>query len=84
MKRSTSAASAWKTRDVLKIGRAAIVIDDVPPPWQPCGIEVRGRANALDTPTPVIRIHPQRIMSWGIESDVIGEQVARAVDETAS
>lgn len=71
-----------KYRDVLKTGRAAIVIDDVPPPWQPRGIEVRGLAEVLDTPTPLIRIHPQRIVSWGIESDVIGEHVARTVDET--
>lgn len=73
-----------KYRDVLNTGRAAIVIDDVPQPWQPRGIEVRGRADELDTPTPVIRIHPRRIVSWGIESDVIGEHVARTVDETAS
>ncbi len=28
-----------KYRDVMKTGRAAIVIDDVLPPWQPRGIE---------------------------------------------
>ncbi len=32
-----------KFRDVERDGRAAVVIDDVLPPWQPRGIEVRGR-----------------------------------------
>jgi pyridoxamine 5'-phosphate oxidase family protein len=37
-------------------------------PWRPRGIEVRGRAEAIETPRPLIRIHPQRIVSWGIDS----------------
>ena len=55
-----------KYRDVRRSGRAAIVIDDVLPPWQPRGVEVRGRAAALDQPMPLIRIYPGRIVSWGI------------------
>lgn len=46
-----------KYRDVSRTGRAAVVIDDVLPPWRPRGVEIRGRAEALDLPTPVIRIH---------------------------
>lgn len=58
-----------KFRDVLHSGRAAIVIDDLQStdPWRPRGIEVRGRAEAIAIPTPLIRIHPERIVSWGIE-----------------
>ena len=35
--------------------------------WHPRGIEVRGRGEAIALPTPLIRIHPERIVSWGIE-----------------
>ena len=66
-------------RDVLRTGRAAVVIDDVLPPWKPRGVEIRGRAEALDQPTPLIRIHPERIVSWGIESEVLGERHSRTV-----
>jgi pyridoxamine 5'-phosphate oxidase family protein len=34
--------STKKFRDVSRTGRAAIVIDDVLPPWRPRGVEVRG------------------------------------------
>jgi pyridoxamine 5'-phosphate oxidase family protein len=58
-----------KFRDVARTGRAAIVIDDLAgtEPWHPRGIEVRGRAEAIAMPTPLIRIHPERIVSWGLE-----------------
>jgi pyridoxamine 5'-phosphate oxidase family protein len=56
-----------KFRDVVRSGRVAIVIDDVASvdPWRPRGIEVRGRGEAIALPTPLIRIHPERIVSWG-------------------
>ncbi len=59
-----------KFRDVARNGRAAIVIDDLAStdPWRPRAIEVRGRAEAIALPTPLIRIHPERIVSWGLES----------------
>ncbi len=56
-----------KFRDVLRNGRAAIVIDDVLPPWQPRGIEIRGRAEAITDPQPLIRIYPERIIGWGLD-----------------
>jgi len=57
-----------KFRDVVRTGRAAIVIDDLEStdPWRPRGIEVRGRGEAIALPTPLIRIHPERIVSWGL------------------
>jgi pyridoxamine 5'-phosphate oxidase family protein len=59
-----------KFRDVARSGRAAIVIDDLGDTgdWHPRGIEVRGRGEAIALPTPLIRIHPERIVSWGIEA----------------
>ena len=59
-----------KFRDVARSGRAAIVIDDLEStdPWRPRGIEVRGRGEAVALPTPLIRIHPERIVSWGLEA----------------
>jgi pyridoxamine 5'-phosphate oxidase family protein len=36
-------------------------------PWRPRGIEVRGRAEAIDGSRPLIRIHPERIVPWGLE-----------------
>lgn len=58
-----------KFRDVARSGRASIVVDDLAStdPWRPRGIEVRGRAEALDGDRPVIRIHPERIVPWGLE-----------------
>jgi pyridoxamine 5'-phosphate oxidase family protein len=69
-----------KFRDVARSGLAAIVIDDMvkldpsevqPGGWdsRPRGIEVRGRAEAITDPQPMIRIHPQRIVSWGLEKN---------------
>lgn len=67
-----------KYRDVVRHGLVALVIDDVVPPWQPRGIEVRGAAEALATEG-LIRVHPQRIVSWGLLSERIGERHARTV-----
>ncbi len=73
-----------KVRDVHHAGRAAIVVDDVLPPWQPRMLEVRGTAEVVpaggkafgvnfeDT---IIRIHPRRIVSFGINP---GEQAMNA------
>ena len=58
-----------KYRDVARTGRAALVVDDLESidPWRPRGIEVRGRAEAIDGDRPLIRIHPERIVPWGLE-----------------
>jgi pyridoxamine 5'-phosphate oxidase family protein len=62
-------AATKKFRDVARTHRAAIVIDDVQPPWRPRGVEIRGRAEAIDDPEPLIRIHPDRIVSWGLDTE---------------
>lgn len=58
-----------KFRDVAHSRRAAIVIDDLASaePWRPRAVEVRGRAEALRGPHPLIRIHPEHITSWGLD-----------------
>jgi pyridoxamine 5'-phosphate oxidase family protein len=74
-------ARTKKYRDVERRARAAIVIDDLAStdPWRPRGIEIRGRAEAIRGPRPQIRIHPERIVSWGIESEAIGARHSRSV-----
>jgi pyridoxamine 5'-phosphate oxidase family protein len=59
--------STKKFRDVARTGRAAVVIDDVLPPFRPRGVEVRGRAVAMHEPEALIVIYPERIVSWGLE-----------------
>ena len=68
-----------KFRDVARTGRVAIVIDDLASrdPWRPRGIEIRGRGEAIALPTPLIRIHAERIVSWGIERAPSARTVAR-------
>lgn len=63
-------ANTKKFRDVRRIGRAALVVDDLvsADPFRPRGIEIRGRAEAIEEPSPVIRIHPERIVGWGIDT----------------
>jgi pyridoxamine 5'-phosphate oxidase family protein len=71
-------ARSKKFRDVRKTGKAAFVVDDVLPPWRPRGVEVRGRAEVRseggkeimqDFAEDMIRIHPSRIVGWGIDSE---------------
>jgi pyridoxamine 5'-phosphate oxidase family protein len=59
-----------KFRDVATTGRAAVVVDDLATvdPWRPRAIEVRGRAEALASPVALIRVFPERIVSWGLEA----------------
>ena len=60
-----------KFRDVAASGRAAVVVDDLASvdPWRPRAIEVRGRAEAITAPDALIRIVPQRVVSWGLEAN---------------
>jgi len=67
-----------KFRDAARTGRAAFVVDDVLPPWQARGVEVRGRAEVFeeggedvnsDFDAELIRVHPTRIVDWGIDTD---------------
>lgn len=73
-----SIGKSKKFRDAAKTGRAAFVVDDVLPPWQARGVEVRGRAEAFSEggeevnsgfEAELIRIVPGRIVGWGIDTD---------------
>ena len=84
-------AKSKKYRDARTTGRAAFVVDDVLPPWRARGVEVRGRADVLGTggeeigpgfDEDVIRIFPERIVGWGIESDAYRPN-SRSVGRTA-
>lgn len=72
-------ARTKKFRDIARTGRAALVIDDVLPPWQPRGVEIRGQAEAVQQPETLVRIHPTRVVSWGLDST--GSRQARDVVE---
>ncbi len=67
-----------KWRNVARDSRVAVVIDDVPPPWVPRGIEVRGRAEqilqgGMETfgehfGPAMLRIYPEKVVSWGLDN----------------
>jgi pyridoxamine 5'-phosphate oxidase family protein len=64
-------AATRKYRNVLANPRAALVIDDVLPPWQPRAVHVQGPAQAVPadpaTSAPaLIRITPTKVTSWGL------------------
>jgi PPOX class F420-dependent enzyme/OxyR family protein len=76
-------APTKKYRDAARQGRVAFVVDDVLPPWQPRGIEIRGRAGVFPTggqeivssfSPEIIRVYPVRIIGWGIEGDTYKAQ----------
>jgi pyridoxamine 5'-phosphate oxidase family protein len=66
-----------KYRDAVERRVVAFVVDDVPPPWQPRGVEVRGEAHPSgeggrlihpEFPPQCLRITPHKVLSWGIDS----------------
>lgn len=84
-------ATTQKFKNVKANGQASFVIDDIVSrrPWRVRGIEIRGRAEALvDQPIPpdleflspeLIRIHPARIFTWGIDDEHLA-MTRRTVD----
>lgn len=69
-------ASTKKFRNVKANPKAALVIDDVLPPWRPRCVMVRGEAEALEEAAsadgqpigPAIRLHPTQVISWGLDA----------------
>ncbi|GLY02123.1 MULTISPECIES: PPOX class F420-dependent oxidoreductase [Actinoplanes] len=61
--------SSRKFRNVAATGQVAFVVDDLPSvePWRVRCLEIRGTAEAIEEPTPLIRVHPRRVISFGIE-----------------
>lgn len=73
-------AGTKKYRDALSYGRVAFVVDDVQPPWKPRMLEVRGRVEGLpeggkaileNFAPEILRITPTRIISFGLNSDIV-------------
>jgi len=70
-------SASRKFHNVAANGRVAFVVDDIASvqPWRVRCLEIRGRAEAVDGPADpstgldggIIRIHPQRIISFGID-----------------
>jgi pyridoxamine 5'-phosphate oxidase family protein len=82
-----------KFHNVAANGKVAFVVDDIASldPWVVRCFEVRGVAEALTDQVPpnpylsheIIRIHPRRIISWGMGTD--GTQASkRNVSESAT
>ncbi len=80
-------AGSHKFRNVAATAQVAFVVDDVPStnPWRVRCLEIRGTAEALETPAdsgygspaPIIRLHPRRIVSFGLDqSDVEAHSLA--------
>jgi len=62
-------AKSKKFRNIADNGRVAFVVDDLVSitPWRVRCVEIRGSAEALETADgALIRIHPKRIISFGI------------------
>ncbi|WP_306058239.1 PPOX class F420-dependent oxidoreductase [Natronococcus wangiae] len=70
-------AESKKFREAKRNPRVAFVVDDLASidPWQPRGIEIRGRAQTFDEggerfgpgyDDAWMQIRPERIVSWGI------------------
>jgi pyridoxamine 5'-phosphate oxidase family protein len=72
-------AASQKFRNVAAGSKVALVVDDIASlnPWTVRCLEIRGYAEALTephdsaarTPGPIIRIHPRRIISFGVDPD---------------
>jgi pyridoxamine 5'-phosphate oxidase family protein len=68
-------ARTRKFHNVQRNPNAALVVDDVLPPWRPRGLLIRGTAEALADAAgpdgkpagPIIRLHPTEVISWGME-----------------
>ena len=78
--------SSKKYRDVTRTGRAAFVADDLASsdPWRPRGVEIRGEAEAVEEPQPLIRLHPRRIVAWGIDTGELHRNARSVHTEEAS
>lgn len=70
-------ANSQKFKNVTRSPKVAFVVDDIASinPWRVRCLEIRGRAEAVVDPTDsavpfpsaIIRVHPNRIISFGID-----------------
>jgi pyridoxamine 5'-phosphate oxidase family protein len=89
-------AKSKKYRNVKSNPKVALVVDDLAStdPWVVRGVEIRGVAEALggvaapmvQMGDDVIRVHPKRIISWGVDTaspGMSGRDVAAGTNEAA-
>jgi len=89
-------AKSKKFRNLKGNPNVAFVVDDLASvdPWVVRGVEVRGTAEALQGVAPpitqmsheVIRVHPKRIISWGVDTAspaMSGRDVTAGTNEAA-
>lgn len=77
-------AASHKFRNVAAGSKVAFVVDDIASldPWTVRCLEIRGDAEALTEPAdsaapfpgPIIRVHPRRVVSFGVDPDVTGSR----------
>ena len=76
-----------KWRDAGAHPRVAFVIDDILPPWQPRSIEILADAELLESggqefarglDPQIIRLHPVKIIAWGIDEKKQSRSVKNA------
>ncbi|MEO5887970.1 MAG: PPOX class F420-dependent oxidoreductase [Anaerolineales bacterium] len=69
-------AQTKKWRDAGQHPKVAFVVDDVLPPWRPRSIEILADAELLESggegfarglDPQIIRLHPVKIIAWGID-----------------
>lgn len=64
-------AHSQKFRNIAANGQVAFVVDDLASvkPWRPRCVEIRGRGEALTDAADgaIIRIHPERVISFGVD-----------------
>ena len=69
-------AQSKKWSDAARHPRVAFVVDDVLPPWQPRSITIQADAELLENggeqfglgfDPQIIRLHPVKIIAWGID-----------------
>ncbi len=69
-------AQSKKWRDAGHHPRVAFVVDDVLPPWQPQSVAIEANAELLESggeefgrgfSAEIIRLHPIKIIAWGID-----------------
>jgi pyridoxamine 5'-phosphate oxidase family protein len=67
-----------KWRDAGQHPKGAFVVDDVLPPWRPRSIEILAEAELLESggeefgrglDPQIIRLHPVKIIAWGIDEN---------------
>ncbi|GHO49402.1 PPOX class F420-dependent oxidoreductase [Ktedonospora formicarum] len=85
-------STSQKFRNIARNRMAAIVIDDVLPPWKTRSLEIRGLAEALSEggsaftqnfDPAIIRITPKRIIFWDSAAEPLISSKRDVVDDQA-